>query len=318
MNDQTLERVKRATLAMQRHNWEQGTVAQAFLEAGETEMAILMAVEAVNRQSEDGRCAMLGAGDAATDPCAIGEALIAACEQTGDARLIEAKEKLLRWALENAPRSSEGIVYHLCRSKQFWVDSFYMLPPFLARAGYVNEAMRQINGYWRALFNPEIGLLSHQWDDGAQRMIRKAAWGVGNGWAAAGMTRIIGLLPETHKAERQCLIDRVRLLLDAALHYQRADGLFHDVMDDPSSFREVNCGQMFAYCMYRGMKEGWLDDTYAEAAERIYAAACQEIDEYGLVRNVCGVPHFDAPHVAPEGQAFCILMETARRRWLDK
>ena len=315
MNDQQLEQVKRATLAMQRHNWEQGTVAQAFLEAGDTDIAVLMAVEAVNRQLPDGRCAMLGGGEAVTDPCAIGEALITACELTGDAQLNSARDKLLHWALSDAPRNGDGIVYHLCRSRQFWVDSFYMLPPFLARAGHIDEAMRQVNGYWQALFNKENGLLSHQWDDGEQRFIRKAAWGVGNGWAAAGMARIIRLLPEDRAAEKQLLIDRVKQLLTAAMAHQRPDGLFHDVLDDPSTFREVNCGQMFAYCIYRGMREGWLDDSYTENAERIYAAACREIDRYGLVRNVCGVPHFDAPHVAPEGQAFCILMETARRAW---
>lgn len=316
MNDQIFERIKRATLAMQRHNWEQGTVAQAFLEAGDEETANLMAVEAVNRQLPDGRCAMLGAGEAVTDPCSIGEVLINVCEKSTDPKLIEGKERLLRWALKDAPRNQEGIVYHLCRSKQFWVDSFYMLPPFLARAGYVDEAMRQFSGYWQALFNEENGLLSHQWDDGDQRFIRKVAWGVGNGWAAAGMTRVIGMLPEERKTEKQLLIDRVTLLLKSALAHQREDGLFHDVLDDPSTFREVNCGQMFAYCIYRGMREGWLDTAYEEPAERIYAAACREIDQYGLVRNVCGVPHFDAPHVAPEGQAFCILMETARRHWM--
>ncbi len=37
-----------------------------------------------------------------------------------------------------------------------------------------------------------------------------------------------------------------------------------------------------------------------------------EVDDYGLVRNVCGMPSFDHPGVAPEGQAFYILMEAAR------
>lgn len=60
MNNVILEKVKRATLAMQRYSWEQGTVAQAFLERGETVTAILLAVEGVNRQIADGRCAQIG------------------------------------------------------------------------------------------------------------------------------------------------------------------------------------------------------------------------------------------------------------------
>ena len=38
---ETLRRVKAATLATQRHDWEQGVVAQAFLEAGELKVQTL-------------------------------------------------------------------------------------------------------------------------------------------------------------------------------------------------------------------------------------------------------------------------------------
>jgi rhamnogalacturonyl hydrolase YesR len=190
-----VEKVKRAALSMQRYNWEQGVLAQAFLESGEKEVAILLAVEAAHRQDELGRCAAIGPAFSATDPCAVGEALIFACEQTGDPSLLRARDRLLRWALADAPRNPGGIVYHLLDAPQFWVDSFYMLPPFLARAGCFSEAMKQIDGYWNALFDPAGGLLSHQWDDGRKQFLRKAAWGVGNGWAAAGMARVIAMLP---------------------------------------------------------------------------------------------------------------------------
>ena len=306
-----------ATLAMQRYNWEQGTVAQAFLEAGETETALLMAVEGAHRQIEDGRCAQIGEPRAVTDPCAIGEALIYACEQTGDPYLISARDRLLKWALEDAPRSADGVVYHLDDSSQFWVDSFYMLPPFLARAGKFDDALKQIDGYWAALYNADSGLLSHIWHDGEKRFVRKDAWGVGNGWAAAGIARVIALLPPEYADACRRLISRVDGLLRAALKYQRDDGLFHDVLDDPGTFREVNCGQMFAYTIYRGAREGWLDKALIPAAERIREAAQAEVDAYGYVQNVCGMPDFNAAGVAPEGQAFFILMETARDAWLE-
>ena len=35
-----LARVKRMALAFQRHDWEQGVVAQAFLEAGDEDVAV--------------------------------------------------------------------------------------------------------------------------------------------------------------------------------------------------------------------------------------------------------------------------------------
>lgn len=307
-----LESVKLAALAMQRYSWEQGVLSQAFLEAGDEETAILLAIESAHRQSPDGRCAQLGGGTACTDPCSMGEALIFACEKTNDPALIEAKDKLMVWAAEKAPRNEKGVVYHFDDRKEFWVDSFYMLPPVLARAGYFENAMCQLDGYWETLFVPEKGLLAHRWDDGAKRFIRKDVWSVGNGWAAAGMARVIAMLPETFSAERERLINRTKLLLESAMKFQREDGLFHDVLDNPETFMDVNCSQMFAYTMYRGIQGGWLSEDWLPKAERIREACNAHVDRYGLVQNVCGAPHFDAPGTATEGQAFYILMEAAR------
>jgi rhamnogalacturonyl hydrolase YesR len=308
-----LENVRRATLAMQRYSWEQGVVAQAFLESGDGENAVMLALEGAHRQIEDGRCAQVGATGAVTDPCAIGEALIYAFEITQDAYFKRALDALLRWALHAAPRSAEGIVYHLDDKPQFWVDSFYMLPPFLARAGRFDEALRQIDGYWKALYRPEKALLAHIWDDGAQKFVREDAWGVGNGWALAGMARVIAQLPSGWEARREALIGRVRTLLDAALKFQRDDGLFYDVLENPDSFVEVNFAQMAAYTIFRGVHEGYLDEKYLPAARRMRRAATAKVDGYGLVRDVCGAPDFDAPGTAPEGQAFYLLMEAARK-----
>lgn len=312
------ERVKRALLAMQRHNWEQGVAAQAFLEAGDHDMAIAMAVEGANRQQADGRCCQIDDSTAITDPCAIGEALVFACQQTGDPFLCTARDNLLHWALHTAPRTADGTVHHFTHDPVIWVDSMYMLPPFLASAGHVDEAVKQLDGYWRILLDPEKNLLSHQWSDGEQIFHRKDAWAVGNGWAMAGMTRVISHLPESQAETRQRLISRVKLLIDAALPFMQEDGSFHDVLDDPSTFREVNFSQMLAYTIYRGVAALWLDAAYLPAAEKARAAALAEVDAYGLVRNVCGMPFFDRPGIAPEGQAFHILMEAARADLMHK
>ena len=307
------DRVKRALLAMQRYNWEQGVTAQAFLEAGDDDIAIALAIEGANRQNADGRCCHIADSPAVTDPCAMGEALILAAEKTGDPFLIAAKDKLLHWALIDAPRNDADVVYHFLDSRMIWVDSMYMLPPFLARAGEYDEAMRQLDGYWDILYTPENGLLAHQWSDTESRFLRKDAWAVGNGWAMAGMARVIALLPENHPG-RARLIRRVQQLISAALPFQMADGAFHDVLDAPTTFREVNFAQMLAYTIYRGVKEGWLDAALLPHAEKARAAALAEVDQYGLVRNVCGAPYFDKPGVAPEGQAFHILMEATRKQ----
>lgn len=148
-----------ALLCMQRYSWEQGTAMQAFLESGEDEIVLKMAKEAVYRSIEDGRAAILGTLEAVTDPCSVGEALVYAVAKTQDPFLEEGLKKLINWALKLAPRSEDGAVYHVMSEPQIWVDSFYMLPPFLAAAGYPKEAVDQIHRYWSRLYLPDKKLL---------------------------------------------------------------------------------------------------------------------------------------------------------------
>jgi unsaturated rhamnogalacturonyl hydrolase len=311
---ETIDKVKCALLAMQRHSWEQGVAAQAFLELRETEVVILMAKEAVLRQRDDGRLATVGSNHAVTDPAANGEPVLHAAQVTGDPQLREAAGRMLGYLLHRAPRAEDGTLYHVTTRPQMWIDSMYMAPPFLAVAGHPEGAVRQIEGFRARLWHPEAGLYAHIWDEGEGAFVRAAHWGVGNGWAAAGMARVIAALsPEMDRA-RARLIGYVRELLDGCLAHVRADGLFHDVIDDPETFVETNLSQMLAYTIYRGLHEGWLDGTYRAHADRMRHAAHAQVDEYGLVQGVCSAPRFDRPGTAPEGQAFFLLMEAAYGR----
>ncbi len=307
---QPIEKVKLALLAMQRYNWEQGVAMQAFFEQGDEDTVIAMAKEAAYRRVPDGRTAMIGGSDAATDPCSTGEAMLLAFKKTGDPELREALDALLAWALTGAPRNAEGIVYHVVSKPQFWVDSMYMLPPYLAAAGHPKEAVKQIDGYWAALYDPDARLMSHIWDDDRKQFTKRAFWGVGNGWTVAGLARVIDLLPEDMQAERARLIGRAAILIDSLLSHMRPDALFHDVVDDPGTFVETNLSQMLAYTIFRGTASGWLPEAWLGSARAMRSAAQAKVDRFGLVRDVCGAPHFDKPGVAPEGQAFYLLMES--------
>ena len=309
-----IERVKGALLAMQRHSWEQGVAAQAFLELGETDMVVLMAKEAVVRQQADGRLGVVGTNHAVTDPAANGEAVHHAAQVTGDPSLQAAADRMLNYLLHAAPRTPQGTLHHITTKPQVWIDSMYMAPPFLAVAGHPQEAVRQIEGFRELLWIPEKRLYAHQWDDGRHAFERADCWGVGNGWTAAGIARVIGALPSDMAGERARLAGYARDLVDSCLAHQRSDGLYHDVIDDPATFVETNLAQMLAYTLYRGIYDGWLDASYREHAHRMRQAAHDQVDAYGLVQGVCGAPHFDRPGTAPEGQAFFLLMEAAYRR----
>jgi rhamnogalacturonyl hydrolase YesR len=180
-------------------------------------------------------------------------------------------------------------------------------------AGYPGEAVRQIEGYRRVLLNREKKLYYHIWDQDLGRYSRELFWGVGNGWAAAGMTRVIRSLPDSMEIEKEQIAGYIREVLDGCLQYQREDGLFHDILDDPSTFVETNAAQMLAYAIFRGVKGGWLDNTYLIYGLKMRNAARKKVDSFGLVQGVCGAPNFNKSGTATEGQAFFLLMETAYR-----
>jgi len=144
MNNQVLK-VKQAMLAMQRYSWEQGVAAQALLESGFKEEAVLFAHDACVRQEATGRLGVMHGEQAVTDPASNGEAVLLAWELTGDARYREAADRMLEYLLNAAPRTGNGAISHLQHIRQVWVDSFYMCPPFLAAAGQLKKRFARSN-----------------------------------------------------------------------------------------------------------------------------------------------------------------------------
>jgi rhamnogalacturonyl hydrolase YesR len=312
-NNELIEKIKLAMLSMQRAAWEQGVGSQALLELGDMGGMVLMAKDAVVRQNPDGRLGIDGGGDEVADPASLGGPVLAAGEITGDPAFQKASDKMLDYLLHRAPRTSDGIISGVKSDIQLWSDSMYMVPPFLATAGHPDEAVRQMEGHRRALWNQKVGLLAHIWDDGKKVWVDPGCWGVGNGWASAGMAGVIKALPPSMMAEKQRLVVNVQQILDSCIAHQRPDGLFHNMVDKPDTFVETNLAQMLAYTVYRGTHAGWLDKRYLAAANRMRAAARAKVDKYGLVQGVCGSPHFDHQGTAAEGQAFFLLMEAAYR-----
>jgi len=308
-----IERVLVATIGMQRFDWEQGTVAQALLEMGEFDLVVSFARAAIMRQVE-GRFSVIKGNMPITDCASIGEAVLFAGKLTGDTVFIKGASEMLDVINTTNHKNNEGIIYHTQEPTKFIMsDAFYMLPPFLAAAGQFDEALKQIEGFRKYLYHEQEQLYSHIWDALNNKFAREDFWGVGNGWTAAGLTRVIKLLPDSRPEDKKRLIVYVKEVVDGCLKYLREDGLFHNVINKPDTFVEVNLSQMMSYTIFRGVAAGYIESKYIGKAEKMRKAANEHVDNLGYVQKVCGLPNFDRPYVAPEGQAFYLLMETAAK-----
>ena len=311
--DPHTEAVLRALLAMQRMNWEQGLAAQAMFELGREEELISLARAAVLRQRE-GRLATIGGYDPINDAAVNGEPVLRAGEISGAPLFKRAADAMIGAILNSPHRAGDGLLYHTMPPAK-WVlpDALYMAPPFLCAMGRPEEAIRQVNALRRRLWNQPARLYSYIWDDGAKRMLRPEFRGPSNGFAAAGMVRVLDLLPPSFAGERRELAGQFKEHLEGCLRHLRPDGFFHYTLDRPETFIETNTAQMIAYAIYRGVAGGWIEKTHLTDADRIRRAAHAQVGHDGLVQDVCGAPHFNQPGVSAEGQAFFLLMEAAAR-----
>lgn len=302
-----------ALLAMQRHPWEQGVASHAAIDASRPDLALALAHDAVVRQDAQGRLAATeSVGLVNSGAC--GEA-VALLSRDGNVCAAEALERQRWWLLRDSPRADSGVLYHLDGSPEVWVDSVYMVVPFLTSTGDYAPADMQYRMHRQHLWNPETGLYGHRYNVELKAPVRDAPWATGNGWVAAGLARALHVggdgVPVPMRT-RWC--DEARDLLSACAEHERPDGRFHNVLTDDATFVDGTAGLMLAYAAFTGVADGWLDTAWTDRAARWLDAALDRVDRAGLVQEVCGSPHFDKQGTSVEAQAFALMALSAQAR----
>lgn len=307
-----IDKVKAALMSIQRRSWEQSECMQALLELRDYDTMITFAREISYIRLDDGRTTLTTEWEkgTVTDTFACGEALMLAAQLTGDRLIKETYEALLKFALTHPYRNPDGIMYHVTGAPEFWVDSIYMMPPFMAAAGYYEEAVKQINGYWKALYNPEIKMLDWIWNDEKKEFVRLRHRSICTGYAAVGMVKVAARLPESMKADKDDLMQKAKIVIDSILKFIDDDGVCHDTLDDPDSIIGINAVSMVAGAIYRAMANGYLLE-YKEIADKLRASLHAKIDPYGFLWGVCGVPDNNKAGISANGQSFFLQMEAA-------
>ncbi|KAJ7046793.1 Six-hairpin glycosidase [Mycena alexandri] len=220
-----------ATGAMQ--SWELGTRAQSLLELNVPNFSVFSStglppptsvpsnttsaiapvfsiahnvVSALKNTSGPG--GLVAADGAAGDPASIGVAVLLA-NWTGQGaadglNYAAAAQNQLEYLLNVVPHTGDGAISHRVAQVQLWSDSVYMVPPFLAYYGVLtgnttllNEAYNQIKLYRNYLRDTSAqNLWKHivLGNNSADGPNDEGHWSTGNGWAAAGMLRVIATM----------------------------------------------------------------------------------------------------------------------------
>jgi rhamnogalacturonyl hydrolase YesR len=171
---------------------------------------------------------------------------------------------------------------------RFWVDDMYMIGSLQTQAYkstnktiYLNNAARTLWRYEDSLQQPN-GLFYHSYFNNALFY-----WGRGNGWAAASTAELLSVLPADHP-QRPAIMTSYKSQMDALYKNQDPTGMWHQLVDNKTTFIESSCTAMFIFGLATGLDHGWIaGDTFKVAVKKGWTALAGYFDTVNGLKNVC-------------------------------
>lgn len=168
-----------------------------------------------------------------------------------------------------------------------WLDGIYMLQPFISHyaaetgdAGQLALVQERLDWVKETLLAPD-GMYWHAANSSED--LCKYHWTRAMGWYGMAMVDVMEALPEEYMEERK---KALKLFVDGMLKYQGESGLWANVADwevTETNRLEVSGTSMMVYTILKGVRNGWLDESYTDAAVKAFVAMVEEkLDEDGL------------------------------------
>ena len=181
----------------------------------------------------------------------------------------------------------------MLNDQELWADTLFMAVLFLQQMGnrYNNEtwkaeAVHQMLVHIKYLYCKNNGLLYHGFSFLRNDNFGGIFWNRGNSWFTLGVTIFLEHATDLYAGTRQFIVDTFRTHAATLRNLQDESGLFHTILDDPTSYLETSGSAAIAAGLLRGVKLGILDESYAECANKAIEALCDNIDTDGTVLNV--------------------------------
>ncbi|TKY86236.1 hypothetical protein EX895_005061 [Sporisorium graminicola] len=249
-----------------------------------------------------------------------------------------AARSTLDMVMRRTPKARSGAISHRYTSVALWSDAIYMMPPFLSYYGLITrnntllqtaydqirlyrDAMRLTTGVSKNLWGHILLPNNSTWTDGG-------AWVTGNGWVLAGMARTLATIEQSQASQqmtqqKEDLVEWMQEILDAAwpLLDERAL-LFHNYMNDTSTFYDTAGTALIAYATYRLASMSPANNKWVSQADAVYASLATSLNQIGQFRD--GYPVVDVLSFVSQGEtsaeslAFLMLMNAAKRDYQNR
>lgn len=199
--------------------------------------------------------------------------------------------------LKIQPRTKQGGFWHKkIYPNQVWLDGLYMGQPFYAEYAALienKEAFEDIANQFvwieKNARDGKTGLLYHGWDESKTERwadtktgLSPHIWGRAMGWYAMALVETLDNFPKAH-TRRQELVNILNRLAAAVKSTQdKKSGVWYDILDLPDrkgNYLESSASSMFVYAIAKGVRMGYLPDTYFAVANKGYNGILKEFVE---------------------------------------
>ena len=232
------------------------------------------------------------------DNIPTGRALLTLYQQSQPDKDKYRKAADLLWKqIENQPKTKEGGYWHKKRYPyQMWLDGLFMAEPFSAEYSLIfnhpehfNDIAKQFALIEKYAVDEKTGLIYHAYDESKEQKWADPKtgrsphfWSRAIGWYAMALVDVLDCIPQNHP-ERANLIKYLQRLAPALVKYQDAkSGVWYQMTTQGTrkgNYLEASGSCMFVYALAKGVRMGYLSQTYLPAAKKGYAGILKEFVE---------------------------------------
>ena len=211
------------------------------------------------------------------------------------------------WLMNCIPRTKEGGFQHVTSANgdrqgvrlnesEMWLDTLFMTVLFLNKMGqkynrkdWIDESIHQVLIHIKYLYDKKTGLFYHGWSFNENSNFGEVFWCRGNSWFTFGILDYIEMFDgRMNPGLKKLFVDTFKAQVTTLVKYQSKSGLWHTVIDDPTSYEEVSGSAAIAAGILTGVRLGILDDSFKSVGKKAIEAICSNVAKDGTVLNVSG------------------------------